>query len=512
MASIVALLPTILAIGAGLIIGLVKGGSVDNLIQWRPASAEVAAAGLFAMFLSDVIPTNNLIVSLLLYVALFSLLYAAWMNRRVGGMVVVAVGLFLNLAAAFPNGGTPVSADALVSSGIVEKSELSKIELTGSRVVRSDDTLFGFLGDSIVIPGPSIVSIGDIITWIGLALATQSIVRRRQVRVGHDTKPRRNPVNTPATYQEALSTLGMGPAHNPLESAQPAGTGHPQSGMVKRLPPAPQSGAARAAAPPLGPIGPIGPNAPEGIDDMESVVRILPGPPSHLSTPSADQPADDAPIIEDPLDLGSASVNSAATPSGVALGSDITADPDALDNVAALNPPSGMLGGGLQPIIADPSDQFDEAADAHEGVRLVRIDHLDTTPEPTPYARAGDNDLPDDNDPTPPRLTQFSLGPLDDVEGVTLLPMSPPAPLESPDPPTEATAAIAPTSSHDMDATDTVNVTVIDESAPTAVLPPVILEHADTGLDTELDPPTSEFKVIRRVQRPKGLKQRRRDK
>ena len=194
MAALVTTVPILIAVALGLLVGMFKGGSIENLTQWRPASAEVAGAGLAAVVLSDLIPLSNLFLTLIYYAGLGALQYAAWMNRRVGGMVVIALGLFLNLLAAFPNGGTPVSPEALIESGIVKAEDLDTAELSGARHIRDKDHVLGFLGDNYLLPGGLIVSVGDVLTWLGMALATQSIVRRRQVRIGRsDAPPRRNP-------------------------------------------------------------------------------------------------------------------------------------------------------------------------------------------------------------------------------------------------------------------------------------------------------------------------------
>lgn len=249
MAGLIAIIPVLLAIAIGLGIGVLKGGSIDNLRQWRPASAEVAGGALVALILADVLPWTGLVVFLLDLIGVFGLLYAAWMNRRVGGMVIVAAGLFMNLAVSMANGGAPVSQKAMVSAGIATQAQLDsqKVELVGPRHVQTDQDFLTFLGDNIALPGGTIVSPGDLVLWLGLVLCTQSIVRRRQVRSGASFAPRRNPQRTPGMYQEALSTLGMGPVDNPLDASVPPGTGHPQSGMVRRLPAAMPPGMSAAS-------------------------------------------------------------------------------------------------------------------------------------------------------------------------------------------------------------------------------------------------------------------------
>lgn len=293
VAFLVTLLPPAIAIAIGVLVGLAKGGAISNLTNWRPTSMEVAVSGVVAMIAADLIPTNSVLVFVLELAGIGALLFATWANRRVGGMVVIALGLLMNLLPTLMSGGTPVSQDALVSSGMLSKEQLKTHELTGPRHIEEDQDVLAFLGDTISLPGKVIVSIGDLFVWVGLGLVAQSLVRRRQVRLGGS----RRPSQTPRTYREALNTLGSGPAPNDQHPSEPAGTGHPNTGMVRWLPPEDSSVSAtlqppprpEPVLPPKGVVDPLDPDAPA--DEPESVVRILSGP------PGTSQPAIEAPTM-----------------------------------------------------------------------------------------------------------------------------------------------------------------------------------------------------------------------
>lgn len=357
MGSVLSLLPAALAIGVGLGFGLLKGGRLDNLLQWRPASLEVAAAAVFALVLAELLPTSGLVVFLLELIGLFGTLYAAWMNRRVGGMVMLAVGVFLNMAVLMVNGETPVSPSAIVSAGLAKPNELSRVQFSGPRGLADDATLLGFLGDNINLPFGLIVSPGDIATWIGLGLCTQSIIRRRQVRSARELASRRAAPNNPTSYRDAMDVLGMGPADNPGQALAPPGTGHPQSGMVRRLPKVtgptePAADGPRAVLPPSW----------SAADAAEDVVRILPGPPGE-ATEGESSPADDT---SDP------EAGPAATPAALP-------DPDAIDSmlerpIPRYRPPDPLteLNPAISPFGAEP-----------ETGEVVLTDATGDLPDPT---------------------------------------------------------------------------------------------------------------------------------
>ena len=214
MSALLALLPVLLAIFLGIVIGLIGGGNIGNLLQWRPAAWEVAAGAIAVQILADAFGWTGVFPFVLGLASVAALVYVAWMNRRVGGMVLVAVGLAMNLVPMLVNGGTPVSVDAMVSSGAMTRAEVGTVELTGPRHLASSDDLITSLGAVIPLPFGLVISFGDLIALAGVVLVTQAVLRRRQVRIGGPAPPKRSPRVTLATYQEALKTLGQGPADN----------------------------------------------------------------------------------------------------------------------------------------------------------------------------------------------------------------------------------------------------------------------------------------------------------
>jgi hypothetical protein len=204
----VALLPTLLAISIGVGLGLYWGGHLENLLSWRPPLWQALVGGVVVSFLVDLLKVDGFLGAFLVIAATAAILAFAVVNLRIGGMVLVVAGVGLNLLVTVLNWGTPVSGSALVSAGIVEESELSDITLTGGREL-ADGALLGFLGDTIPLPWGHVVSIGDLLTLIGICLVTASVVRRYEVGMGRSGGGRRG---GPNDYRSALDALGRGPA------------------------------------------------------------------------------------------------------------------------------------------------------------------------------------------------------------------------------------------------------------------------------------------------------------
>ncbi|MEZ5269058.1 MAG: DUF5317 family protein [Microthrixaceae bacterium] len=176
-----ALIPTLLALGVGVALGLRWGGSISNVAEWRPELWQLGLGGVSLLVITDVIGFGGTPAVLLRIVALGLITAFAVLNVTTGGMVLVAVGFGLNFLVTLINWGMPTSASALASAGIADSAEAaSALVLNGGREV-ADGALLGFLGDVIPLPWGQVISIGDIIWLVGLALVTASVMRRYEV-------------------------------------------------------------------------------------------------------------------------------------------------------------------------------------------------------------------------------------------------------------------------------------------------------------------------------------------
>lgn len=209
----VALLPTLLAIAIGIGLGVYWGGAPANLLEWRPLGAMIGLGGVSLLVLVDVVPFGGPVMTFLRIIALGAIVAFGVINLRIGGMVLVVVGVGLNLLVTVLNWGMPVSSSALVSAGIISADEVDMVSLHGGRSI-ADGALLGFLGGVIPLPWGHVISIGDLIALFGIVLVTASICRRFEVPGGRGRGPGGGrPIRSgPSDYRTALDALGRGPA------------------------------------------------------------------------------------------------------------------------------------------------------------------------------------------------------------------------------------------------------------------------------------------------------------
>ncbi len=227
-----ALVPTLLALGIGLALGLHWGGQLSNLTTWVPPLWQALVGGLVLTVLVDIAPVSGAFMAFLSIVATGLLLAFAVVNVRIGGMVLVVAGLALNLLVSLINWGTPVSRGALESAGLVSTSAGKAVVLTGGRKL-ADGSLLGFLGDVIPLPWGQVISIGDVLLLVGLALVTASVLRRYEVGAGGGGRPGVGR-GGPRDYRSALDALGRGPAPRRGPGLHPSRLDGPYTGRKRR--------------------------------------------------------------------------------------------------------------------------------------------------------------------------------------------------------------------------------------------------------------------------------------
>jgi uncharacterized protein DUF5317 len=191
----VLLLASILVIG--LLLGWGLGGSIRNLAQ-----VEVRMWWLFPIaLLLQLLPVpqaktglmHNLpFVTLLASFVLIGVVVA--MNLGLRGFPLILIGVILNLIPITVNQGMPVSGAAVVKSG----GALADVPRgTGEKHhLQTAEDLVIFLGDVIAVRTPfrAVVSIGDLVMWIGAAwfvTAAMLGVPRREPRPARAPPARR---------------------------------------------------------------------------------------------------------------------------------------------------------------------------------------------------------------------------------------------------------------------------------------------------------------------------------
>lgn len=253
-------LPTALAVLAGVGLGLVTGGQLSNLKLWRPAAWPLLVGGLA---LEAIIRVSGLgggwavVVDLVAGVALIAFCV---LNIRVGGMILIVIGLSLNLLPTLVNWGIPVSGAAVSSAGLVRGGSIQTTLFDGPRHLEDDGDHLTFLGEVIGIPPTKqVISVGDLVLLFGYALTCSALLRNRRV-AGEPLRLGRlggrgvrsggggsggGGSGGGIPYHEAIKSLGDGPAPrrgpgtHPARMAdqlkRPAAEGET---AVRRLPPA----------------------------------------------------------------------------------------------------------------------------------------------------------------------------------------------------------------------------------------------------------------------------------
>lgn len=191
----------VLALGAGLALGRVYGGDFSRLLRTRPDMWQLLAVGLAFQALIRLLGVGGSWAMLLEIPSALALIGFAIANIRIGGMVMVAVGLTLNFVVTVINWGMPTSESAMISAGITTKAAASTLSLDGPRHLATSDDLLRFLGEVIALPGGLVISIGDVLLHIGYVLVVASLMRGRRLRRDLD-----------GDYERRIAPLGRGPA------------------------------------------------------------------------------------------------------------------------------------------------------------------------------------------------------------------------------------------------------------------------------------------------------------
>jgi hypothetical protein len=178
------------ALGSGLLAGLLLRGRFSGLaelrLRWTPVlvlSLLVSLVPLFVDLSGTGLPKTFLIASnigVLIFLA-SNIVFADGGVRT--GFLVAGAGWAMNFLAIAANGGMPLSRWALEHSG--QSGEITAGKGGFFKVVEATpDSSFRFFGDVIPIRAFSqVVSLGDIVLMVGIAIIIASGMRRRRERV-----------------------------------------------------------------------------------------------------------------------------------------------------------------------------------------------------------------------------------------------------------------------------------------------------------------------------------------
>ena len=172
----------LLVAGAGVAVGLARGGSVRGLRDPGVRAARLGLACLAVQCLVVVLPLRAVGLPLalgpvLLLAALATLVGVARPNARLPGVPLFALGLLLNLLVVLVNFGMPVPAGTLERAGItLEQPAPDRPD--AKHVLERDGTRLGLLGDRLAVrPLRTVTAYGTVIELAGLFLLLQHLVR-----------------------------------------------------------------------------------------------------------------------------------------------------------------------------------------------------------------------------------------------------------------------------------------------------------------------------------------------
>ena len=167
----------LLVAGAGVAVGLARGGALEGLAD-PGVKARWLALGCLAVQASVVLlPLPGIGGFVLLVAALATLLGIARANGALAGVPLLALGLLLNLIVVLANVGVPVTATTLERAGIaVEQPVPDRPDAT--HVLERGGTRLGLLGDRLAVrPLRTVTGYGTVIELAGLFLLLQHLVR-----------------------------------------------------------------------------------------------------------------------------------------------------------------------------------------------------------------------------------------------------------------------------------------------------------------------------------------------
>jgi hypothetical protein len=162
-----------------MVVALLRGGSLRNFgalqLRWLPLVIVGFALQLliFTPFARSPLVAFATRPIYVLSLAVVALWVAA--NWRVPGMALIALGLALNVAVIAANGGhMPVSPEAARIAGQYEMLAADDPAVSKHVLAASGEAQLWLLGDIIPVPrsvpGASVLSIGDLVLTLGIAI------------------------------------------------------------------------------------------------------------------------------------------------------------------------------------------------------------------------------------------------------------------------------------------------------------------------------------------------------
>ncbi len=172
------------ALAAGLFIGLLRRGKLENLLGFAPAFWLAGIVGLAALLVGEYGSLDRTYAVGTFIAGGLILIFTLFKNTRFKGAITIGLGLALNMLAVVANGHVPVRYDALVNSGEVSPTRrIDSVSLTGLREMETAETRLSILGE--VVPVEILnaaISFGDLIIAAGVGVFAMHLLLARRRR------------------------------------------------------------------------------------------------------------------------------------------------------------------------------------------------------------------------------------------------------------------------------------------------------------------------------------------
>jgi hypothetical protein len=181
----------LVALAVALVLALALGGSLSRLAEAHIRRSPLILLSLalqvlvFSRWWQVVLAASRGLTGALYLVSLGLLLHVVWLNWRLPGLALLALGLVANTAVIFANGGTmPAALSALQVAGIVDSQTAFEAMRTSNSSIIGSTTPLWFLGDIWAIPRPfplaNVYSPGDVLIGLGAIWFVVANTRPRQ--------------------------------------------------------------------------------------------------------------------------------------------------------------------------------------------------------------------------------------------------------------------------------------------------------------------------------------------
>lgn len=184
------------AVGIGLLIGLLTGGSLNgfSLARFRLLPLLIFSVFIQVLIFTPILGDTDFVLDYGQYIYMATILLTLVVfarNLHIPGLVVILIGALLNGVVIFSNGGfMPTRAELLDEAGRLENVQQSEQAIEEGEkpthtnsVITDDDTRLEFLGDIFALPDnvplSNVYSIGDIFIAVGAAATTARTMHLR---------------------------------------------------------------------------------------------------------------------------------------------------------------------------------------------------------------------------------------------------------------------------------------------------------------------------------------------